>query len=50
MQSNNVSGTKGEIEVAKELIHSNIMTEIEIRRRREHKQVGNIDWDTALDI
>ena len=35
----NSSGTKEEIEVAKELIHSNIMTEIEIRRKREHKQV-----------
>ena len=33
-------GTKEEIEIAKQLIDSNIMTEIEIRRRREHRQVN----------
>ena len=34
------TGTKEEIEIAKQLIDSNIMTEIEIRRKREHRQVN----------
>ncbi|XP_063674769.1 uncharacterized protein LOC134811671 isoform X2 [Bolinopsis microptera] len=33
-----IEGTKEEIEVAKQLIDGNILTEIEIRRKREHRQ------------
>ena len=40
-------GTKEEIEIAKQLIDSNIMTEIEIRRRREHRQV-NVAVSTVI--